>query len=118
LPAFLRDLLAAHIARFVDSDPDALVFTTLTETPLRSSNFRRIVWLPATRATGNEGLQLHDLRHTAASLLISERAHPRAVTEHLGHSSIRVTMDVYGHLFPSDMEDLAARLDARHRSVS
>ena len=118
LPAFLRDMVAAHIARFVDDDPDTLVFTTSTGTPLRSPNFRRNVWLPAIRATGNEGLRLHDLRHTAASLLISEGAHPRAVMEHLGHSSIRVSMDVYGHLFPSDMEDLAARLDARHRAVT
>jgi site-specific recombinase XerC len=51
------------------------------------------------------------LRHTCAALLIAEGAHPKAIQEHLGHSSITVTMDTYGHLFPSQMEELATRLD-------
>jgi len=47
--------------------------------------------------------------------LIAENAHPKAVQAHLGHSSIQVTMDRYGHLFPSDAEELADRLDAARR---
>ena len=55
---------------------------------------------------------MHDLRHTCASLLIATGANPKAVQAHLGHSSIQVTFDRYGHLFPSDMEALAVALDA------
>jgi hypothetical protein len=58
---------------------------------------------------------MHDLRHTAAALLISTGAHPEAIKRQLGHSSIKVTMDVYGHLFSSDTEKLAAALDNVYR---
>jgi hypothetical protein len=45
-------------------------------------------------------------------LLIAQGAHPKAIKAHLGHSSIQVTMDRYGHLFPDALEQLADRLDA------
>ena len=54
---------------------------------------------------------MHDLRHTSVSLLIEIGAHPKVIQERLGHSSITVTMDVYGHLFPSLAEALTERLD-------
>jgi len=50
-------------------------------------------------------------RHTCASLLSAQGAHPKAAQVHLWHSSISVTMDRYGHLFPSDMQALAMALD-------
>jgi len=43
--------------------------------------------------------------------LISKGAHPEAIKRHLGHSSIMVTMDIYGHLFPSETDKLADALD-------
>ena len=82
------------------------------------SNFRSRVWLPALRTTGLSEIRVHDLRLTAATFLIAEGAHPLAVKTHLGHSSIQVTMDVYGHLYPSELEELADRLDARHRAAA
>jgi integrase len=57
-----------------------------------------------------EGLRIHDLRHTCASLLIAQGAHPKAIQTHLRHSLISVTMDRYGHRFPSDMEALAVQM--------
>ena len=117
LPAFVTDALAEHLANYTDPAPDALVFTVSKGGgPLRNSNFRSRVWLPALRATGLSGIRVHDLRHTAAALLVAEGAHPLVVKSHLGHSSIKVTMDVYGHLFPSEAEEVAHRLDARHRA--
>ncbi|MGI8514623.1 MAG: tyrosine-type recombinase/integrase [Acidimicrobiia bacterium] len=112
IPGFLRDLMAEHLAREVNVDSDALVFTSPLGQPLRNTNFRRQVWYRAVAEAGlPEGLRIHDLRHTCASLLISQGAHPKAVQVHLGHSSISVTMDRYGHLFPSDMEALAEALN-------
>ncbi len=58
---------------------------------------------------------MHDLRHTAGALLISRGAHPEAIKRYMGHSSIAVTMDIYGHLFPSAAEDLADALDQLYR---
>jgi integrase len=70
------------------------------------------VFVPAVRDAGlRPGLRLHDLRHTCASLLIQLGAHPKVIQEWLGHRSITVTMDVYGHLYPSLNEALTQRLD-------
>src|SRR6266496_1559577 len=57
------------------------------------------------------------MRHTCAALLIAQGAHPKAIQVHLGHSSIQVTMDRYGHLFPDEWDRLAASLDETHRSA-
>jgi len=112
IPEFLRELMAEHLLRHVDDDPDALVFTSPQGRPLRNSNFRRQVWSRAVAAAGlPDGLRIHDLRHTCASLLIAQDAHPKVVQVHLGHSSISVTMDRYGHLFPSNMQSLAVALN-------
>ncbi len=46
-------------------------------------------------------IRFHDLRHTFVSLLIQHGAHPKYIQEQAGHSSIQVTMDTYGHLFPN-----------------
>ena len=64
---------------------------------------------------GQEGLRIHDRRHTCASMLIAAGAHPGLVREHLGHSSIRVTMDVCGHLYEDTKDEIAQRLQAIHR---
>ncbi len=95
------------------------VFTAGGGAPLRNSNFRRRVWAPAIRAAGlPESVRIHDMRHTCVSLTsFSEGANPKHIQRHLGHSSISVTMDTYGHLFPEDLEYIAERLDARIRRL-
>jgi integrase len=62
------------------------------------------VFKPTVQAVGRERFRFHDLRHTYATLLISQGAHPRVVMDRLGHSSIQITMNTYGHLFPSEDE--------------
>jgi len=57
-------------------------------------------------------VRFHDLRHTHAALLIAQGVHPKAIQERLGHSSIRVTLDRYGHLLPAIETDLVRGLDA------
>jgi integrase len=59
---------------------------------------------------------MHDLRHTAASMLIAQGCHPKVVQEHLGHSSIILTMDRYGHLYPEDRSKVSDALDAAFQS--
>jgi len=115
LPAFLRERLAEHLARHISADPDALVFAAPREGPLRRKEFSAALWRPALDAADIDYLRPHDLRHTCVSLLIATGANPKAVQAHLGHSSIQVTFDRYGHLFPSDQEALAARMDVVYR---
>jgi integrase len=115
LPRFLRDRVAEHLTS-VDGGDDALVFTSPEGAPLRLPNWRRSIWYPALEAAGlPRAVRVHDLRHTCASLLIAQGAHPKAIQEHLGHSSIQVTLDRYGHLFNDVRERMAEGLDAAYR---
>jgi Phage integrase family len=67
---------------------------------------------PAVRVAGlPEALRLYDLRHTCASLLIAQGASVKAVQAQLGHATASITLDTYGHLFPSELEALADRLE-------
>ena len=53
-------------------------------------------------------IRFHDLRHTCATLLLSQNVNPKVVSEMLGHASIAITLDTYSHVLP-DMQDSAAR---------
>jgi integrase len=115
--------LSAYLATRVTKlgrplDPDEYLFTAPRGGPLRRDLlFKRFV-RPAIEATNlPPGLRLHDLRHSYTALLIELGAHPKAIQERLGHSSITVTMDVYGHLFPALNEALTDRLDDVFRAA-
>jgi integrase len=118
LPPSLRDMLGQHLGEHVENEPRAFVFQAPKGGPLRHQNFHKRVWLPAVEAAGiRSGFRIHDLRHTCAALLISQGAHIKAVQNHLGHSSIQVTLDHYGHLYEADLEQLAAGLDATYQQT-
>jgi integrase len=113
LPNFLCEMLSEHLNVSVPPDSDALVFTSTVGTPIDWSNFRRRVWKPAVlRAELNPALRIHDLRHTAASILIAQDCQAKVVQEHLGHKSIMITMDRYGHLYPEARSKVSDALDA------
>jgi integrase len=75
-------------------------------------------WLPAVKSAGLEPLRFHDLRHTAAGLMVGANVHPKVIQNRLGHSSITVTLDTYGHLLPSLDEEVADSLEAIHLAAS
>jgi integrase len=79
---------------------DAHLFTAADGTELRQRKFWKGVWLRATMAAGLEGLRIHDMRHTHASHLIADNVPLTGIQRRLGHSSITVTSDMYGHLLP------------------
>jgi integrase len=114
IPTFLAEILAEHLAsRGVDGrDPDALVFVSALGGPLYASNFAKWVWAKAVRAAGldGQGLTFHHLRHTAVGFLIAVNAPPRVIQRRMGHSSIRVTFDVYGSVLPEVEESVTERL--------
>ena len=87
------------------------VFTTAVGTPMHGSDVtRRLQRLLA--AAGLPHMRFHDLRHGMATLLIAQGVHARVVMEMLGHSTIAVTMNVYGHVVPALEREAADRLDA------
>ena len=109
MPAALGEILAQHFASTA-VQTSGLAFPGPKGAVLRRSNFRR-VWSKATDRAALNGLRFHELRHTAAALAIAQGAHPLAIRERLGHSSITVTMDRYGGLFPRLDEAIAEGLD-------
>jgi integrase len=70
---------------------------------LRNRSFKRIKAHSGVR----EDLRFHDLRHTCATLLLSEGVNAKVVSEMLGHASITITLNTYSHVLP-DMQDSAA----------
>lgn len=86
-----------------------LIFTSRTGTPVDTTNvlhqFHKIL-----EQAGIPRMRFYDLRHTHASLLIAEGVHPKKISERLGHASIRLTMDLYGHLFDGSDKESADRM--------
>lgn len=123
IPRSVCDDLARYLSGRAASagrtlDPTEFLFTAPMGGPLRRDLlFKRFIRPAITKAGLPSGLRLHDLRHTCAALLISLGAHPKAIQERLGHSSITVTIDVYGHLFPSIDQALTQRLDDMLRAT-
>src|SRR5215471_908853 len=64
------------------------------------SNLLRRSFLPLLRRTGLPTIRFHDLRHTAATLLLAQGVHPKIVQERLGLSQIALTLDTYSHVLP------------------
>ena len=91
-----------------------LVFPSASGTPLRNRNWRRDVFDSAVEALGLT-ITPHNLRDTAASLAIQEGASVVAVARLLGHESAATTLNHYAGLFPTDLDDIASRLDAAAR---
>ena len=61
---------------------------------------------------GLSGMRFHDLRHFFASVLIAQGESANYVQDQMGHSSIQVTFDTYGHLFPQSKQESVNKLDA------
>lgn len=89
-----------------------LVFCTEIGTPLNQSNVRNRSFYPILEKAGIRRIRFHDLRHTCATLLLSQGVHPRIVQEQLGHSRSGVTLDIYSHVTPPMMDEVASKMDS------
>jgi integrase len=108
VPGFLAREIAAAVE---GKSADDLVFTVTNGSVLRLSNWRQAVFLPARiHARVSARFRIHDLRHTAASLMVQAGYPPKMLQEIMGHASITTTLDLYGHLYPGDIDRYADRL--------
>jgi integrase len=114
IPAFLRRMLKEHIQLYSNVfDPEAYVFTSARGDQVRQGNFLRRVFKPAAAAAGIDPLPtVHDLRHTAAALMLRHGITPYEVGRILGHTSTKMVEERYGHLYEHELqrkvEDLGA----------
>jgi integrase len=107
IPAQLRDVLLDHRVR---SDGE-LAFARTDGRPFDAATLYR----RADRAWEGGALprlRLHQARHTYASFMIAAGVNAKALTTFMGHSSITVTYDLYGHLMPGTEAEAAALLNA------
>jgi integrase len=109
LPRFV----AAELTAGVDGKrPDDLVFTMPGGSVMRLSNWRLVTFVPGRTCAGlSDRSRIHDLRHSAASLMIQAGYPPKMLREIMGHASITTTLDLYGHLYPGEMDRYVDRLD-------
>lgn len=103
-----QEAMCADLGRtFSDND---LVFCNPDGAPFHpdtvSRAFQRIA-----RNAGFDGVRLHDLRHTHATLMLQQGVHPKIVQERLGHATIAVTLDIYSHVLPGLQEAAALQFE-------
>ena len=75
-----------------------LVFPNEAGKPIDANNLVKRSFEGALRRAGVRKIRFHDLRHSYASLMIFQGEHPKYIQSQMGHASVSVTMDVYGHL--------------------
>jgi integrase len=84
-------------SEWVDND---LIFCQKNGTPLDPYNQNHRAFKPILKKAGIRQIRIHDLRHTFASILIAAGHNPKYIQNQMGHASISITMDLYGHLMP------------------
>jgi integrase len=90
---------------------EELVFPSEAGTPIEMNNFSERVFKPLLTQAGLRRVRFHDLRHTYGSLLIQAGASLPYVRDQMGHSSIQITVDIYGHLIPGANVSFVDKLD-------
>jgi integrase len=111
IAAILRDFLLEH--RLRTSWTTGFVFGRSAETPFDARSLSRraeTAWKNARPAF--KPISLHECRHTFASLMIAAGVNAKALSSYMGHSSITITLDRYGHLMPGSEDEAAELLDA------
>jgi len=108
----LRDARTLEAFKAGEEDVSGLVFPSETGRPLDGVNLYHRDFLPCLRAARLRRVTFHAIRHTYASLLIQGGASLTYAKEQMGHSSIQVTVDIYGHLIPGANIAWADALDS------
>lgn len=89
---------------------NGLIFPSAVGTPLNKSNMRKDFNRVLEKA-GLPHIRFHDLRHTAASLMMNHQVPILVASRRLGHSKPSVTLDIYSHLYQESQNDVAQLLD-------
>lgn len=114
VPQQVIDALKVHQARqaveLIENELE-LVFPNEAGKPMDGQNLYNRIFLPTLKLAELRQVRFHDLRHSYASALISAGENVKWIQKQLGHSSIQVTMDIYGHLLPEVEKDASARLE-------
>lgn len=119
MPAIVVMALKGHRTRQLEErlaagrawEDSGLVFTSPIGTALDPRNASREFHV-LLEAAGLPSIRFHDLRHTAATLLLAQGVDPRTIMETLGHSQISLTLNTYSHVLPALQADAAVKMNA------
>ncbi len=113
VPPVLIEALEVHQTRQaveLSENHHDLVFPNLVGKPMSGINLTRRVLYPALRRAGIRKVGFHILRHSYVSLLVNQGENIKFIQKQVGHSSAKVTWDVYSHLFPEGEKEAVLRL--------
>jgi integrase len=114
IPPSLRKMLKEHVTTYGNAfDPESFVFTTERGKQVGQGVWRKRVFQPAAVAAKvTPTPRVHDLRHTAASLMLKNGMSVFEVAQVLGHSSTKMVEQTYGHLYESHLQQKVDALDS------
>jgi len=120
LPTRTIDALRQHRAAQAEErlrvgqawEDNDLVFANEVGRPIAAGNLLKRSFEPLLRRAGLPRIRFHDLRHSAATLLLEEGIHAKIVSEMLGHTRISTTLDLYSHVTPTMQRQAAEAFDA------
>ena len=119
MPSVVVDAIKVHQTRQLEErlragrywQQTGLVFTSTIGTPMEAREVTRILHANLRKAE-LPSVRMHDLRHTAATLLLAQGVDVRTIMEELGHPQISLTLNTYAHVMPALQADAAAKMDA------
>jgi integrase len=112
IPTAVRREVVSHLATYVDTRPDALVFTGPKGGALRRAHFNNLTrWVETVRGLGVPGLHFHDLRHTGNHLAAQTGASTKDLMARMGHDDIRAAL-IYQRATSEADRRIADRLSA------
>lgn len=94
-----------------------LIFPNGTGRPIECQSLLQRQFYPLLRRAGLPIIPFHNLRHTAATLLLERGIHPKIVSEMLGHTSISITLDLYSHVSETMQRGAAQEMDRLVRRI-
>jgi integrase len=90
---------------------NGLIFASEVGEPLSRYHVTAHRFKSLLKQAGLPEIRFHDLRHTCATLLLSQNVNPKVVSEMLGHATIAITLDTYSHVLPTMQESAAAAME-------
>ena len=105
IPESLNLILYDFINKLYEPTPETRIFYMLS-----ASNMHRAMHTTAKLAKLKE-IRIHDLRHSCCSLLFNLGCTPLEVKNYLGHENIKTTLDIYAHLYPEKIDEIADKLN-------
>jgi integrase len=117
VPDWMTAMLADHLAArgLTGADADAHVFVTVKGNPLTYTNWWGDVWVPARALAGFPDLHFHDLRHTAATVMVTGGVDPKTAQARLGHRDLRTTLAIYAQVTEKSDREAAEKIGDRLR---